>query len=68
MHCLQARSTFGPRLCAITSLCTGKYRLSKRLIQELLSDLLGVELALGSVSNVERRMSAALELPVEESG
>ena len=56
---LETRSAFGARLCAITSLCTGKYRLSKRLIQELLSDLLGVELALGPVSNIERRWGHA---------
>lgn len=62
-----ARGTFGARFCAVASLCSGKYRLSKRLVQELLSDLLGVELALGSVSNIERRMSAALLSPAEQA-
>ena len=57
---------FGPRLRSIIALCAGRYRLSKRVTQELLSDLLGVDLALGSVCNVERQVSRALAAPVEE--
>jgi transposase len=45
----------------------GKYRLSKRLVQEALEDLLGVSLSLGAVSNREREMSHALAAPVEEA-
>ena len=58
---------FGPRLRAVIALCAGRYRLSKRVTQELLSDVLGVELALGSVCNVERQVSEALAAPVEEA-
>jgi transposase len=58
---------FGPRLRAVIALCAGRYRLSKRVTQELLSDVLGVDLALGSVSNVERQVSQALAAPVEEA-
>ena len=58
---------FGPRLRALIALCAGRYRLSKRLTQELLSDVLGVELSLGSVSNVEKQVSQALSAPVEEA-
>jgi len=57
---------FGPRLSAVVSLCSGKYRLSKRLIQSILADLLGVDLSLGSVCNLEQEMSASLAVPVEE--
>jgi transposase len=60
------RRGYGPRLTAVVSLCSGKYRLSKRLIQSILADLLGVELSLGSVSNLEQEMSASLAAPVEE--
>ena len=58
---------FGPRLRALVALCAGRFRLSKRITQELLSDVLGIELALGSVSNIEQQVSAALAAPVEEA-
>jgi transposase len=58
---------FGPRLSAMLAVCTAKYRLSKRAVREMLSDFLGVELSLGSVSNVEKQVSAALEKPTEEA-
>jgi transposase len=58
---------FGPRLRAVIALCAGRYRLSKRVTQELLSDVLGVDLALGSVCNIERQVSQALAAPVEEA-
>jgi len=51
----------GPRLSALIVLLTGVYHVSRRNTAALLDDVLGVKLALGSVSNVERRMSAALE-------
>jgi transposase len=58
---------FGHRLRSVVALCAGRYRLSKRVTQELLSDVLGVDLALGSVSNAERQVSAVLAAPVEEA-
>ena len=63
---IMPRGAFGPRLRAIIALCAGRYRLSKRVTQELLSDVLGVQLALGSVCNAERQVSQALAAPVEE--
>jgi transposase len=63
----EAASTFGPRLKSLIVVCTGGYRLSKRVTQELLSDFLGVRLALGSVSNIEREVSEALAAVVEEA-
>jgi transposase len=58
---------FGERLSALVCLLVGKYRLSKRLVQQALSDLLGVRLSLGAVSNREREMSEALCVPVAEA-
>ncbi|WP_073568415.1 IS66 family transposase, partial [Archangium sp. Cb G35] len=55
-----ARRVFGDRLAALASLLVGKYRLSKRLVKDALSDMLGVELSVGSVSNLEGEMSQAL--------
>lgn len=58
---------FGPRLCAFLGLLSGKYRLSKRSSEELCEEVLGIELSLGSISNVEQQVSAALAAPVEEA-
>lgn len=60
-------STFGPRLTAFAALCTGHFRMSKRQTQELLSDAFGLDVALGSVSNMEQVVSGALDAPVEET-
>jgi transposase len=63
----EARSAFGERLGASMSLLVGKYRLSKRLVCEVLSDIGGVHVSVGSVSNLEQQMSAALKAPVEQA-
>lgn len=57
------QSNFGVRLHSFMSLMRTKYRLSKRQVKELLSDIYGVSISLGSVSNAEGRTSMALELP-----
>ena len=46
---------------------TGRLRLTKRLVQEFVESVLGVEVALGSICKLERSMSAALRAPVEEA-
>jgi transposase len=60
-------SAFGPRLHALIALLAVSFRLSKRQIQALLADCFAVDVALGSVSNIERTVSRALEKPVEEA-
>lgn len=62
-----ATGPFGPRLMAVVALCSGVYRLSKRLIVSMLSDLFGVDLALGSVTACEQRTSEVLAEPVAEA-
>lgn len=57
---LHARSVFGDRLAALCTLLVGKYRLSKRLVKDALSDMLGVDVSVGSVSNLEGEMAQAL--------
>lgn len=49
------------------AICSGKFRMSKRMVRELLADFLGVELSLGSVSNLEQEISAALAAPDKEA-
>lgn len=62
-----ARGAFGSRLQAIVGVCTGVYRLSKRTTEDLLQDLLGAKISLGSVSACEEAVSEALAEPVEEA-
>ena len=57
----------GPRLTALVALLNGKYRLAKRQVQEALSDILGVDLSLGTICNLGQEMSDALAAPVEEA-
>ena len=61
------RSSFGPSVQAWVGLLSGAYRLSKRNIVTLLCDAFGVDLALGSVSQLEQHVSAAIAAPVAEA-
>ena len=55
------RSAFGPRLTATVALLTGVFHLSRRQAQQLLWDLFSIKVALGTISNIEARMSQRLE-------
>ena len=46
---------FGPRVQAITALCTGAYHLSKRTTQRALEDLFGVQMGLGTIATWSTR-------------
>ncbi len=59
------RSMFGPNLMALVVLLTGVYRMSKRNVASLLSDVFGTAVSIGSISNIEGRMSRAFHVPVE---
>lgn len=61
------RSPFGPRLMAAVALLTGVYHLSRSKAVSLCSDLLGVRISLGAVSQVEGRVSEAVVPGVEEA-
>ena len=56
---------FGPRLRAILSVLAGAYRLGKRPIRQLASDLLGLSISTGMICRLERQGAAELEAPVE---
>ena len=60
-----SRRTFGPSVQAWVGLLSGAYRLSKRNLVALLNDAFGVRLSLGSVSQLEQEVSAAIAEPVE---
>jgi len=54
---------FGPKLTAAIAFLSGRCHGSKRIIEDILAALLGVPISLGSVSNAEAEMAAALEQP-----
>jgi transposase len=58
---------FGPRVQAITALCTGAYHLSKRTTQSVMADLFGVSVSLGTVAQLEQATAQVLAAPVAEA-
>jgi transposase len=58
---------FGPRLSGLIAYLTGRCRLSKRQVVELCDDVLSVPISTGSICAVEKDVSAALAVPVEEA-
>src|SRR5439155_26618625 len=61
------RRPFGARLTAVIALLSGRYRLSRREVQQLLKDLWAVQVSLGAVVRQEQAQSAALAPVVEEA-
>ena len=60
------RGGFGPYLQAVMAVFAGAYRLSKRQIRQLSSDLLGLSISTGMISKLERRSAEVLEAPYNE--
>lgn len=58
---------YGPRLQAFIALCTACYHLSKRQVEELLNGAFDIPIALGTICNIEHRVSAAVAEPVAEA-
>jgi len=58
---------FGPSVVAVVAVLIGAYRLSKRLVSELLSDLFQVRVSVGSVIGCQHTASASLKEPVLEA-
>jgi len=54
------KTSFGPKLISFISLCSSAYRMSKRTTQGLLKNLLNVDISLGSIPSMEKRISRAL--------
>ncbi len=59
--------TYGPRVQATVALCTGSYRLSKRTTQQVMDDLCGVPMSVGTISQSEKATTEVLAAPVEEA-
>src|SRR5215203_1441028 len=61
------RRPFGSRLTAVVALLSGRYRLSRREVRQLLQDLWQVRVSLGAVVRQEQAQSAALAPMIEEA-
>jgi len=58
---------FGPRLQAVLAYLSGQAHLSKRQIEEVVSDLFGVTISLGAVVSAQQKVSEAVAPVVEEA-
>jgi transposase len=58
---------FGPRVQATVALCTGAYHLSKRTTQDVMADLFGISVSLGTIANLEQAIVKAVAAPVAEA-
>jgi transposase len=61
------RHCFGPRLTALISYLSARCHDGKRTVREVLSDVLGVPISLGSVSAKEQEVSEALHRPYAQA-
>ncbi len=59
--------SYGPRLASLVGLCSGAYRMSKRMVASFCTEVLGVAIALGEICQVEQTLATALESPVQEA-
>ena len=50
--------TYGPRVQATVALCTGAYRLSKRTTQQVMDEVFGVPMSVGTISQLEQATTA----------
>jgi len=54
-------SAFGPKLMGLVATLTGVFHLAKREAIQLVRELYGVDISVGSIPNIEERTSAALD-------
>ena len=59
--------TYGPRVQATVALCTGAYRWSKRTTQQVMEEVFGVPMSVGTLSPLEQATTEAVAAPVEEA-
>jgi transposase len=61
------RSVLGPRLSAAVAFFSSRVHGSRRAVEEVLEEILGAPIALGTVSNREREMTQALAEPYRQA-
>lgn len=57
----------GPNALALIGVLTGQYHLSKRDVEQIMSDCFGLPISLGTVCNAEQIVAEALEQPFVEA-
>lgn|GEM_PF-1394180 len=62
-----APTCYGPRLASVVALCTGGYRMSKRMAASFCREVLGIELSLGEICQIEQTVTTAVAPAVEEA-
>jgi transposase len=60
-----APTCYGPRLASVVALCTGGYRMSKRMVTSFCREVLGIELAVGEGCQIEQTVPNAVAPAVE---
>ncbi len=63
----EARNSIRPRLAALFAYLVGRQHLSKRGVEELSEEVLGLPVSLGTVANLEQELSAALASAHDEA-
>ena len=58
---------YGPRLASVVALCSGAYRMSKRMVASFCQDVLGVPLAVGEICRIEQTVTQAVAPAVAEA-
>jgi transposase len=58
---------YGPRLASVVALCTGGYRMSKRMAASFCREVLGIELSVGEIWQIEQTVTKAVTPAVEEA-
>jgi transposase len=58
---------FGPRLTGVVAVLTGCYRMSTRMAEEVIRDVFGVQMSLGTVVRCEQTASEIVAPAVEEA-
>lgn len=58
---------YGPRLASVVALCTGGYRMSKRMAASFCREVLGIEFSVGEVCQIEQLVTSAVAPAVEEA-
>ena len=59
--------SFGPRVQGLIGYLSGRFSISRRDVQEMMTSIFQVEVSLGAVSAQEAKLSSALELCVNEA-
>jgi transposase len=59
---------FGPYLRAVLAMFAGAYRLSKRQIRQVATDVFALSISIGMIAKLERQSATVLEAPYNELG